>query len=351
MRDHKVRRINVKKLIILIIILLLVIAAVGFAVYYFFFMGDNKPKGKMLKFELEEKVDVIDTSSKTRPLAVSINNTPVAIKVQTGLNKAFIVYEIPTEGSTARVVALFKDVDDLRVGTIRSARHNMIDYAYESDAIFVAFGWSHYAQDDLQKKGIINYVQGMVGEGNMWRENPAHLDSEHTVYLNTNKVYEYARDKKGYSLESDDTVLLNYNVIDVDLSNREEAMTANKVTIPYGSVTNVFEYNPETKMYTRIVNDKRTTDYYTGEEFTTKNIIVQKVDYNKMDDGYYWNIHTTGEGNGFYITNGKAVPIKWSKADRKAKTKYTYEDGDEIDVSDGRTYIEVQVKSKSTTIE
>ena len=131
MRDHKVRKINVKKLIILIIILLLVIAAAGFAVYYFFFMGDNKPKGKMLKFELEEKVDVIDTSSKTRPLAVSINNTPVAIKVQTGLNKAFIVYEIPTEGSTARVVALFKDVDDLRVGTIRSARHNMIDYAYE----------------------------------------------------------------------------------------------------------------------------------------------------------------------------------------------------------------------------
>lgn len=351
MKQKKVKKLNVKKLIVLLLIILLVLAGGVFVVYNFVLGGEKKPKGKMIKVELEEKVDIVDTSSKTRPIAISINNTPVAVKVQTGLNKAYLLYEIPTEGSTARLIAFFKDVEDTKVGTIRSARHNMLDYSYESDAIFVAFGWSHYAQDDMQKSHLIDYVQGIVGEGGMWRDNPAHLDSEHTVYLQTQKVIDYAKDRKGYSLESDDTILLNYNVIDVDLSNREEAMTANKVTIPYGSVTNVFEYNPETKMYTRIVNDRRTTDYYTGEEFTAKNIIVQKVDFNKMDDGYYWNIHTTGEGTGFYITNGKAVPIKWSKADRKAKTKYTYLDGDEIDVSDGRTYIEVQVKSKTTTIE
>ena len=70
-----------------------------------------------------------------------------------------------------------------------------------------------------------------------------------------------------------------------------------------------------------------------------------------MGDGYYWNLHTVGSGDGYYITNGKAVPIKWSKADRKAKTKYTYLDDTEIEVSDGRTYIEVQVSNLSTTIE
>ena len=37
---------------------------------------------------VDNKVDIIDINSKTRPLAVSVNNTPVAVKVQTGLNRA-----------------------------------------------------------------------------------------------------------------------------------------------------------------------------------------------------------------------------------------------------------------------
>ena len=38
--------------------------------------------------------------------------------------------------------------------------------------------------------------------------------------------------------------------------------------------------------------------------------------------------------------------LNGSKAGRNSKTKYTYIDGTEIEVSDGRTYIEVQVTIK-----
>ena len=79
------------------------------------------------------------------------------------------------------------------------------------------------------------------------------------------------------------------------------------------------------------------------------------------DDNYYWDLDTIGSGEGYYITNGYAVPIKWSKSNRKSKTKYMYKEGtildgqdvsgQEISVSDGRTWIEVQTKSYSTTIE
>ena len=350
----KKKKIDKKKLIILIAIILLVLAIIAIVLIKFVFntKPNDKPKKKEPKKQevVKEKVDIIDVNSKTRPLAVSINNTPVAIKVQTGLNKAYIVYEIPTEGSTSRLLALFKDIDDTKVGTIRSARHNMIDFAFESDAIFTAYGWSAYAESNM-RSGVINNIQGIIGEGGMWRENPAGLSSEHTVYLSTATVWDYAQNKKGYSLASDNTVLLNYNVSDVDLSQKDGTMVANRITIPYGSVTTVFTYNPETKMYTRVVNDRTATDYFTGEEFTTKNIIVEKITYSVMSDGHYWSLDTNGTGDGYYITNGYAVPIKWSKSDRKAKTKYTYLDGSEIDVSDGRTYIEVQVTQKNTTIE
>ena len=365
--EKVVRKVNKKRIIILLIGLLVVIGLLAFLIINSTSKKEDSNEGKnkdnteekdetnkeqedVKEEPPKEKVDIIDINSKTRPLAVSINNTPVAVKVQEGLNKAYIIYEIPTEGSTSRLLALFKDNENVRIGTIRSARHNFIDFALENDAIFVAYGWSHYAEDDL-KKGSVNYVQGIVGEGGTFRLNPENLATEHTVYANTDTLKNYAFDKKKYKKESDNTILLKYNVGDVDLSTKENAQKANKVTIPYGSVTTVFQYDENTKMYTRIVNKTVAKDHETKEAFTTKNIIVERLTYNVTDDKYYWNLHTTGTGDGYFITNGYAVPIKWSKKDRKSKTVYTYTNGEEIEVSDGRTYIEVQVTGKKTTLE
>ena len=309
-----------------------------------------KKKEPKKEEKVEEPVDIININSKTRPLSVAINNTPVAVKVQTGLNKAYLVYELPTEGSTSRLLAFYKDAPNTKVGTVRSARHNFLDYSYESDAIFSCYGWSHYAQDEMNK-GMIDFVQGMIGQGGMWRENPEHLASEHTVYANTDTVLNYAYNNKGYKKESDNTILLNYDGTDVDLSKMDGVKTANTVTIVYGNIVTKFIYDSNNKMYKRNVNGVDAKDYFTKEQFDTKNIIVERITYSMASDNYYWDLHTTGSGEGYFITNGYAVPIKWSKESRKAKTKYTYLDGKEIEVSDGRTYIEVQVTNKQTTIE
>ena len=310
---------------------------------------------------VEEKVDIIDLNSNSRPYALAVNNTPVAVKVQEGLNKAYLIYEIPTEGNTSRLLALYKDIEeDLVVGTIRSARHNFVDYALESDAIFCCFGWSHYAEKDM-KSGSIDYLQGLYGYP-YYRKNPEKLAMEHTAYTSMNKLKDAVEDK-GFRTTSEKSVLLNYNVSDVDLSVAQEPKVANTVTIPYGYAPNItsFKYDTETKMYTRYENGKKCTDHNIKEAVTTKNIIVQKVKYSVCNDGYYWDLDTIGTGEGYYITNGYAVPIKWSKSTRSSKTKYTYKSGtvidgqdvggQEISVSDGRTWIEVQTTKQKITIE
>ena len=347
------KKMNKKKTLILVLIILALLFA-GLILFIVFKPKNNpKPNNKSNISKKETKIegiDVVDVNSKLRPLAIAINNTPVAIKVQQGLNKAYIVYEIPTEGYTSRLIAIYKGEEDVKFGTIRSARHNMMDIAYESNAIFTSYGWSHYAQKELQSN-IIDYVQGIAGEGGMYRENPLNLDYEHTVNMNTSTVYDYAKNTKGYSLESDNTILLKYNKEDVDLSSKEGVMTANRVFIDYGSNEDNFYYDGETKMYKRNVNGVDTTDFSTGELFTTKNIIIEKISYYPMDDYKYWNLNLVGDGDGYFVTNGQAVPIKWSKADRTSKTKYTYLDGTEIEVSDGRTYIEVMIHDRPLTIE
>lgn len=353
-----------KKITILIVILVMVTAGVA---AYIFIADPLNLKNKTAnsevetatnqqeQIELEDKtIKVVDTESTTRPYAVVINNTPVAVKVQTGLNKAFLVYEIPTEGNTSRLMALYKDVqEDITLGTIRSSRHDFVDWALESDAIFVHFGWSHYAEDD-EKRGSINYINGLFDDG-FWRNNPEHLASEHTAYTSINRITEVAQ-SKGFKLQSEnaeDTILLNYSHDNIDLSNKEGAISANYIRLSYDGMQNVtsFVYDENSEMYIRQERGEDCIDHESGEKVTTKNIIIEKIDYSVCSDPKYWDLTTTGSGEGYFITNGHAVPITWSKSGRSSKTIYSYADGTEIDVNDGRTYIEIQTTRQETTID
>ncbi len=301
------------------------------------------------------KLDIIDLNSKTRPIAIVINNTPVAVKVQQGLNNAFLVYEFPTEGATSRLMALFKDSGDVKIGTIRSARHNFIDMALESNAIFCAYGWSHYAKDDLTKNSI-DYVQGIAeSTETYWRENPENLALEHTMYSSVGKLQDFAK-TKGYKLEAataESTYPVAYSAENVDLSTKDGAQAANHVTVLYGGYGNVteFDYDAENKIYNRYSGGNPNTDHETGEVFNCKNIIVEKITYSPTDDNKYWNLNLVASGEGYFITNGYSVPITWSKDKRSSKTKYKYADGTEVKLNDGRTYIEIQPTDKATTIE
>ncbi|HPF82963.1 MAG TPA: DUF3048 domain-containing protein [Bacilli bacterium] len=294
---------------------------------------------------------IIDTTSKSRPYAVVINNYPSAVKVQTGLSDAYLVYEMPVEGGMSRSLAFYKDKNTTKIGTIRSARHNFLDYVMENDAIFAHFGWSIYAQEQIPQLGINNIDGNSSDPKPFWRENPEKLATEHTAYGSLIKIQERAKEK-GYRLTSDDKTLLNYKAKEVDLSKEIGVMTANNVTIPYsGSYKVKFTYSPTEKKYYRYVNGKAHTDYFTKAHYSAKNIIVTLIGVGYAPNGYYLDLKNVGTGNGYYITDGKAVPITWTKSSRSAKTVYKYKNGSEINVNDGNTYIMLQSSSLSTTIE
>ena len=61
-------------------------------------------------------------------------------------------------------------------------------------------------------------------------------------------------------------------------------------------------------------------------------------------------INNLGSGTGYYITNGYALKITWKKESVESKTIYKYEDGTEIKVNDGNTYIELQPTNKILNI-
>ena len=199
----------------------------------------------------------------------------------------------------------------------------------------------------------IDNVNGMVDSG-FWRDQDLlnnGVPSEHTAYNNIENILKVA-DKRGYETTSTKDTLLNYSVDEIDLSTMEGAIKADNVFIEYSSYQkNTFKYDSVNKVYTKYSNDTLRKDYVTGEAFTAKNIITYQVSNYSMDSYGRQELENIGSGEGYFISNGYAVPIKWEKKSPAGKTVYKFLDGKEITVNDGITYIQIQPKNKTLEIE
>ena len=312
---------------------------------------ENKNNEEVVPNEPEEKtLQIVDTNSTSRPYAVMINNINVARPLQSGLQDAYIIYEIIVEGGITRYMALFLDQDTDRIGSIRSARHYFLDYALENDAIYVHHGQSPQAQSDFSRLDVDRIVVDNSKTG--WRDNTLNVATEHRLFTSIEKLNSGLGNIR---TERDNDLLLNYSIDELDLSSYVGAIPANNVTIKYsGYITNTYEYDSESGVYKRFVNGEEHTDYVTKEQYTFKNIITYQVDNYTLNDGENkgrQDIENIGEGTGYYISGGYAVPITWEKSSRASQTKYYLENGEELVVNDGNTFIQIQPEGQTLTIE
>lgn len=294
------------------------------------------------------KLKIVDEDSKSRPYAVMINNHDQARKNHAGLQDAYMVYEMIVEGGLTRLMAIFKDQTTERIGSVRSSRHNYLDYALESDAIYVHFGWSPKAQTDISALGVSN-VNGLYDDA-FYRDRTLGVAYEHTAFTNMEMIQNVVN-QKGYRTTSEQPLLLNYSIDAIGLENHEDAIPANQITLRYSAyVTSSYQYDLEMKVYHRFVNDEIHKDAVTGEQYHFKNILVINVNNYNLDAYGRQNLDTVGTGTGYFITNGYAVPITWHKASRTSQSEYRYLDGTEITVNDGNTFIQIFPTSQTPII-
>ena len=287
--------------------------------------------------EVEEKTVQI-YSGDDRPIAVMIDNHNGAWP-QAGLQQAYMVYEIIVEGGETRLMALFKGAEVEKIGPVRSARHYFIDYAMENDAIYVHFGESPQADSDI-KKYSINEIDGIAEDGTtFWRVKDKY--APHNAVTSTAKLIQSAQNKK-YRMTSEEESVLNYVTDEVNL---EEGQGAISVTIPHSQLQTVkYVYDEENKVYQRYARGKEQKEWDTGEIVTTKNIIITFCDNYTLNDSENkgrQGLKNIGTFDGYYITNGKAIKIKCIKNARDEQTIYQDLEGNEINVNDGNTFVNI----------
>ena len=340
---------------ILIAILIIVIIGAGALLAYKIMKNKNNDTQEVSDSEEEEILtaevknkDIQIFKGTDRPIAVMIDNHNQAWP-QAGLNKAYLVYEAIVEGGETRLMALFKGVTVDKIGPVRSSRHYFLDYAMENDAIYAHYGWSPQAESDI-KQYKINNLNGITeSEKTFWRVKdkaaPHNAVTSTTALLNAAKA-------KGYKTKSAKESVLNYVTDDVKL---EDGQDATSVTIPHSNLQTVkYVYDEENQVYKRYARNKAQTDWDTGDNITTKNIIITMCDNYTLTDSENkgrQGLKNIGTFNGYYITNGKAIKIKCIKNSREEQTVYQDLNGNEIKINDGNTFVNICPTNAKVDIE
>lgn len=269
-----------------------------------------------------------------RPIAVMLDNYYKA-RPQAGLSEADVVYEFLAEGNITRYMAIIYTNKPETIGPIRSARPYFLDKALEYDPLYVHVGGSEQAKKDIRTLKMAD-VDGLSSGGNVfWRKK--HKPIPNNMYSSYNAITKEAKRRKYNKNGSFDT--LKFNEEDTQIEGKE----LNDIKIPYRGkkYTSGFKYNKEDGLYYRYVNNKPHLDEASKIHLKAKNIIVQYATQRVIDSVGRLDVELIGEGKGLYITNGKAMEVKWKKPSRRDITRYYNLEGNEIKFNPGVTWYQV----------
>ncbi|MCI8308547.1 MAG: DUF3048 domain-containing protein [Lachnospiraceae bacterium] len=277
-----------------------------------------------------------------RPYAMMINNIEYAARFQSGVSQAAILYEAKVEGGITRLMAIFEDISKLsKIGSARSARHYYVSVADEYDAIYVHFGHTKFATAKIAKLGVDN-ISGLSGVGGkvFYRDNS--ISAPHNAFTSEKGLLEGRKTLK-YRKNYKDGFEGHFKFYEADTDLQSEKI-ANKVTVKFsGYASPYFIYNADDKVYYRHQYGKEHMDVAKNKQLSFKNLIIQKVDDEPIVPGHRKDYRTINfekaTGKGWYITNGKAIKITWKKNESKGFMKYYHEDGTELVINPGKTYV------------
>lgn len=280
-----------------------------------------------------------------KPIAVIIENH-IAARPQSGLSKADWVYEIYVEGLITRFIAIFNDNYPEKVGPVRSIRYNHLDIQQEWNAALVHFG----ASNCPSKYCVINIISkfdfpfradGHKGKNDeyFWRSDDRR--APHNAYNDLTKTSQM--------FEADISPVL-HNFCEALMSGGSDC---SELIVAYNSSHSYteYKYNPESNSYLRFVSGEEFVEKETGEQIEVKNIIIQRTDHFTVKVGPTYQImKLVGEGEAEFIMGGKHFSGTWKSDSVKGKTFFYLENGQEITLLPGNTWVQIVYNDTEITV-
>ncbi len=282
-------------------------------------------------------LEVSDAIAGQRPVAIMVDNEKKALK-HYGTSEADVVYEMmnsTANGRVTRLMCLYKDWQGIgQTGSIRSTRTTNVILTGEYNAVLIHDGGPFYIKTYLAQP----YASHLSGGFSRVKNGKPTEFTEYVFGSELVSRFEKAGLPTTYTAGLERGTHFLFNGADTDLAS--EAV-ANNVDLSGAFLHNKSKlaYNAETKTYDYYEYGSLHTDAEDGAALTFKNVILQNVTFNQLDKNGYLTYNVIGSGAGYYCTNGKVIPITWSKGSETGFTHYYNSTGQEININRGKTYI------------
>lgn len=286
-----------------------------------------------------------------RPIAVMVDNEKTALP-HYGLTEADVVYEIMNSTLNDRItrfMVLVKDWESItQLGSIRSVRPTNFMLAAEWNAVLCHDGGPFFIDTWVAKDYTNNFSGGFARFSN----GKATEFTEYITYdkyTNSNKGKTYDGLKQRFANSKYTTTYNQYYegphfqfaADEQTFSDRSDADTATVVELPFPHNKSTLKYNESTGTYDYYEYGAAHLDpLHDSAQLTFKNVILQNTTFSELGEGYLiYNAIDSGR-DGYYITNGQAIEVTWTKSGESDITVYyDKKTGKEIELNTGKTYI------------
>lgn len=286
--------------------------------------------------------ETIEAGSLSRPaLSGKIDNHPSA-RPQVGLDEADIVFEELVEGGLTRYIAVWHSSLPAEIGPVRSVRPMDPEIVSPFGGIFAYSG------------GQVRFIQ-MMQEAPVYNAIHGQPDTEETFYRTSAKVAPHNVLVKAPELVDQH--------LDLPAPERQfayapsvEESTAVVAGSPVTSMNPRFsgfsspswEWDGTQGRFLRFQTNGAADSASSGNQIFATNVIVLQVGIDVVED-----IPTTrlvNQGRGWIATGGSIVEINWFKATPESPIILTTDDGEEVRLGVGNTWLQL-IPNDSSDVE
>lgn len=286
--------------------------------------------------------ETIEAGSLSRPaLSGKIDNHPSA-RPQVGLDEADIVFEELVEGGLTRYIAVWHSSLPAEIGPVRSVRPMDPEIVSPFGGIFAYSG------------GQVRFIQ-MMQEAPVYNAIHGQPDTEETFYRTSAKVAPHNVLVKAPELVDQH--------LDLPAPERQfayapsvEESTAVVAGSPVTSMNPRFsgfssptwEWDGTQGRFLRFQTNGAADSASSGNQIFATNVIVLQVGIDVVED-----IPTTrlvNQGRGWIATGGSIVEINWFKATPESPIILTTDDGEEVLLGPGNTWLQL-IPNDSSDVE
>ncbi len=303
---------------------------------------------------------------------VQIPNGTDGGRPQAGLTEAGVVFEAIAEAGITRFAAIYQNPSSSIIGPIRSLRIYYLQWDTPFDCTIVHAGGSGDALAAVRAGGYKdlseNYTYMYRGTYGSRRWNNLFTTAKNLAAMNSNfehggsNISGFKRMTPSESLKSRIDASAVSRLVITEPSPGDTSATVAKVpqvAINFGSwaTFNVrYSYNADTNTYARSYATGAKHDVYqcpAGDkgnanpedvcdlvQLSPSVIAVIVVNEKRASDNYHEDITTIGAGKAYVFQNGIVVRGTWSKGSVNEQIKFFDENGEEVALAPGQTFIE-----------